>query len=399
MSVFLKETLSSHTFDEHQARHLVKQVSSVHGLVDENASVDVARQALEHLEKPLSDVARLSALLEERQSRLASLPVVPAPDPSELESLRAQVSDGNGHVGIEGEGGIRDQMRTAREEEVAFEREHGATEAAFKQATSDLEDLRSEILRERGSDFLEAILDEAPSVDYVDEDTVRTIAARLAAIGEVDEFVLQEFEEANSRLSHLQSQLRDIEGAKVNIQKLMNQLIRDMNENFASQFKVISSAFQTYFQQLFNGGVARLELISLSESEEGEAMPSILTQGIEITASPPGKKTKNISLLSGGERALTSLALLMAILDAQKPPFIVMDEVDAALDEANSRRFAELIRSKSEMTQCILISHNRETMAQANVLYGVTMQREGVSNVYAVTVKDVADEETPSVQI
>lgn len=395
---FLQQSMSSNEVDRDQADKLIQDISSTHELVDENASVDAARQVLESLEGPLSAVARLSAVLEERQARLASLSLAPAPDPTEVERLRAQISGEGEHVGIEGEGDIRDQMRAAREEEVAKEREHSATETTYDQARSDLEQLKSEILRERGSDFLEAIMQEAPTADRVEEEVVRTIAARLAAIGEIDELVLKEFEEASGRLTRLESQLGDIEAASANIQKLIKQLTQDMDQNFEKQFKVISAAFETYFKQLFNGGVARLELIPLTQ-EEDDAESSASTYGIEITASPPGKKTKNISLLSGGERALTSLALLMAILDAQKPPFIVLDEVDAALDEANSRRFAELMRSKSKTTQCIVISHNRETMAQANVLYGVTMQKEGISKVYAVTLEEVADEDRPSMPI
>ncbi|HSX25087.1 MAG TPA: AAA family ATPase, partial [Candidatus Andersenbacteria bacterium] len=111
----------------------------------------------------------------------------------------------------------------------------------------------------------------------------------------------------------------------------------------------------------------------------------------EISVIPPGKRARHITLLSGGERALTSIALLFAILDTQQPPFIVLDEVDAALDEANSHRFAQLLREHSNSTQSIVISHNRETMSQSDLLYGVTMHKNGISTVYSVKIMDYVE--------
>jgi chromosome segregation protein len=164
-----------------------------------------------------------------------------------------------------------------------------------------------------------------------------------------------------------------------------------MQSQFAEQFQAIRQAFQEQFVTLFGGGSADLTIVEQEVSELEEATEEIQSPitGVEITVHPPGKKPSHLNLLSGGEKALTSLALLLAIVHVQQPPFVVLDEVDAALDEANSFRFAQMLHELKTKTQCIIITHNRETMGQADVLYGITMQQDGISQVYSVKLADV----------
>ena len=156
-----------------------------------------------------------------------------------------------------------------------------------------------------------------------------------------------------------------------------------MTKIFAEQFKLLSESFQTTFQELFGGGTARLEL----EDEE-----DILGCGIEIKVQPPGKALKIISLLSGGEKAFVAIALYFSILKVHPTPFCVMDEIEAALDEANVVRFARYMRTISDKTQFIVITHRRGTMEEADVLYGVTMQEQGVSKILTINLNDMAKE-------
>ncbi|PIW94412.1 MAG: chromosome segregation protein SMC, partial [Candidatus Moranbacteria bacterium CG_4_8_14_3_um_filter_41_13] len=164
--------------------------------------------------------------------------------------------------------------------------------------------------------------------------------------------------------------------------------------------------FEEYFKIIFGGGKAEIEIVKLkkySRQREGEGSGDAGDEegsdsaeenselGIEIFACPPGKKITNLSMLSGGERSLTSLALLFAIISHNPPPFAVLDEVEAALDEANSRRFSSMLRELSNHTQFVAITHNRQTMAQANLLYGVTMGADGVSQLLSIRLDQVGD--------
>ena len=246
--------------------------------------------------------------------------------------------------------------------------------------------------RELGSSEGIAITNSEPDdqVDQVSYEQVQQLAGQLAVIGEIDPVATKEYQEVSERYSFLKGQLRDAAAAQRQAEKLMKLLRTDIDERWHLGFKAIDTAFQEFFTQLFEGGHCKLKLIETETPEAQGAQISRRDQGVEITAQPPGKRARQIMLLSGGERALTSLALLLAILKVQQPPFIVLDEVDAALDEANSRKFVVALKELSKTTQCIVITHNRETMAQAEVLYGITMDQAGVSQVYSVKTDQAA---------
>ena len=148
-------------------------------------------------------------------------------------------------------------------------------------------------------------------------------------------------------------------------------------------FKTVSECFKNYFRRLFNGGQARVYLLNEDDP---------LESGIEIEARPPGKKPQTISLLSGGEQAMTAIALLFSIFTAKPSPFCVLDEVDAPLDDANVGRFLELVGEFTDQSQFIIITHNKQTMAKAGAIFGVTQQERGVSQLVSVKFEDVKDE-------
>jgi chromosome segregation protein len=202
----------------------------------------------------------------------------------------------------------------------------------------------------------------------------------LRAIGAVDPEALEQYRAVAERAAFVHEQLADLEAAAAALRSGMTELQQRMRQRFQETFAAVNAAFADCFQTLFGGGRAQLVL---AESDD------VLSAGVEVIAQPPGKRATALAALSGGERALTAVALLFALLRVQPSPFCVLDEVDAALDEANVRRFAELLRAYAARTQFLVITHNRATMEVADTLYGVTMVDQAVSQVVAVRLADL----------
>ncbi len=205
----------------------------------------------------------------------------------------------------------------------------------------------------------------------------------IGALGNINIGAIEEFERVNTRYTYLTEQRDDVDKAKKELEGIIAEITRQMTEIFAQQFKLLSESFQETFQELFGGGAATLEL---------EDETDILGCGIEIKAQPPGKTLKTISLLSGGEKAFVAIALYFSILKVHPTPFCVMDEIEAALDDANVTRYARYMRRLAGKTQFIVITHRRGTMEEADVLYGVTMQEQGVSKILTINLNDMAKE-------
>ena len=205
----------------------------------------------------------------------------------------------------------------------------------------------------------------------------------ISALGTPNIGAIEEFDRVNTRYTYLTDQRNDVDKAKEELNGIIEDITAEMTRIFAQQFKLLAESFQTTFSELFGGGQATLEL----EDEN-----DILGCGIEIKAQPPGKTLKTISLLSGGEKAFVAIALYFAILKVHPTPFCVMDEIEAALDDANVTRYARYMRTLAGKTQFIVITHRRGTMEEADVLYGVTMQEQGVSKILTINLNDMAKE-------
>ena len=205
--------------------------------------------------------------------------------------------------------------------------------------------------------------------------TIREIKAEIKALGNVNVNAIEEYRQIKERYEFLSKQRDDIKEAEDNLLKVIDELSEMMRKQFKEQFSVISENFNEVFRQMFGGGEAYLRLADEKD---------VLESGIEIIARPPGKKLQNMMLLSGGERALTAIAILFGILKMKPSPFCILDEIEAALDDANVNRFAEYLKSFSGDTQFIVITHRKGTMEAADVMYGVTMQERGVSKVLSV---------------
>ena len=205
----------------------------------------------------------------------------------------------------------------------------------------------------------------------------------ISALGSVNVGAIEEFQRVNERYTYLTDQRDDVEKAKRELEEVIGQITGEMKTIFSQEFQSINESFGQTFQELFGGGRATLEL---------EDPDDILNCGIEIKVQPPGKALKTITLLSGGEKAFVAIALYFSILKVRPTPFVVMDEIEAALDDNNVVRFARYMRGMSEKTQFIVITHRRGTMEEADVLYGVTMQEQGVSRMLTINLNDVEKE-------
>ena len=211
------------------------------------------------------------------------------------------------------------------------------------------------------------------------------LRGELAAIGEIDSNLMKETEESEKRFEFLTTQLSDLEKASADLKEMIRDLDRRIHEDFKKAFHTISEEFNNYFRLMFGGGKAKLSLEVkkppvLMEEADSES-PNLLETGVEVSVNLPGKKITSLDMLSGGEKTLVSLAALFALIAVSPPPFLILDEIDAALDEENARRFAGLIQQFRDKTQFVIVTHNRATMEAADVLYGITMGEDGVSKV------------------
>jgi len=223
---------------------------------------------------------------------------------------------------------------------------------------------------------------------------IQKIRSQLEWIGGIDPETLKEHVETEERFEFLSKQIEDLRAGITALDTIVDELESTIRERSSIAFKKLDKEFSHFFKKLFDGGDAKLVEIAPTPEmdEEGnilEEVPEGAISGVEIQATPPGKRFKSIALLSGGERALTSIALICAIMATNPSPFVVLDEVDAALDETNSRKFAEIIVTLSTKTQFVVVTHNRATMTNANVLYGVTMGDDGVSKLLSVKMEEI----------
>ncbi len=274
------------------------------------------------------------------------------------------------------------------------------------------EDLRREIDQAMGQGSLEAV--QSAAKKKLDGDVamlaeeIGHLRHQLELIGGIDEQVTSEYQETNERWEFLSKQAEDLKAGITQLEAAIGELDDVIKKRFDAAFKKINDEFNTYFRTLFRGG--RSELVLIKEVIRDEAVVNegdeedkekvevpidknaekVIT-GIDIKATPPGKKLQSVAMLSGGERALTSIALLCAIIANNPSPFVALDEVDAALDEANSQRFAAILEQLAHKTQFITITHNRATMEKAAILYGVTMGDDGVSQLLSVKMDQVEE--------
>jgi chromosome segregation protein len=272
------------------------------------------------------------------------------------------------------------ELKSAREVLDQVRDRRGELSALAAKAESDLNHLAETCLQELSQTREELLADEALPRQTGEElaasdASYKEMRSKLEGMGPVNMMALEEYKETAQRHEFLETQRKDLLDSIENTQNTIREIEEVSRTKFNEAFEVINANFTRTFKKLFGGGEAWMKLTDLENSSES---------GIDIVASPPGKKLQNVLLLSGGEKALTALSLLVGIFQYAPAPFCILDEVDAPLDETNVGRFTELIREMSRETQFIVITHSKKTMSMAPVMYGVTMQEPGVSRIVSV---------------
>lgn len=274
-----------------------------------------------------------------------------------------------------------------KEREKNNEREKLTAELARLEERRDSMQRELETAQNKLYDEYQLTLREAVEMDIVLEDipqaqrTLQEIKNKIRGLGNVNVGAVEEYKEVSERYEYMSDQLADIEKSKAELTKLIEELTGKMAERFREQFRRINNKFGDTFRDLFDGGKAELVL---------DDPQDVLECNINIRVQPPGKNVQNIDLLSGGEKGLAAIALLFAILKVTPAPFCIFDEVEAALDDVNVSRYASYVRNMTDSTQFILITHRRGTMDEADMLYGVTMQEEGVSKLLELKTAEMA---------
>jgi chromosome segregation protein len=256
-------------------------------------------------------------------------------------------------------------------------------ESALERLDSDVNTLEERVREEYSLDYASALPLRADEYDHQKSLTaINRLKRKINELGDVNMLAVEEYDEVSGRYGDMTAQRDDMLSAEADLLKIISELTGEMHERFKTEFDKINANFQEIFKQLFNGGKAKLSLEAAGDSKD------ILDAGIEIYAEPPGKRLQHISLLSGGEKALTAIAILFAILKLKPMPFCVLDEIEAALDDSNANLFAEYLKKFSKNTQFIVITHRKPTMELADTLYGVTMEEKGVSKLVSVQLSE-----------
>ena len=286
----------------------------------------------------------------------------------ELDDIEGQLDD------------IASHLEQARQQNEEWIRKQTRAEATKEKITDHLRYLQGQLTEEYQISYTEA-LEQANQLEdlAVAEQKVKDLEKSIRSLGPVNLDAIEQFDEVHERLEFLNTQRDDILSAKNLLLETITEMNDEVKERFKSTFEAIRESFKVTFKQMFGGGQADLILT------EGD----LLTAGVEISVQPPGKKIQSLNLMSGGEKALSALALLFSIIRVKTIPFVILDEVEAALDEANVKRFGDYLNRFDKDSQFIVVTHRKGTMAAADSIYGVTMQESGVSKIVSVKLKDL----------
>ena len=330
-----------------------------------------------------ANIETLTAQNAERAAQIETIRAAIAGSRNEIEK-REEAKAGAVRRRMEKEGGITQQ--TARVRKITDEREALGREIARLTEQKEQKDAEYEQTVAKLWEEYELTLSAAQELCVPFESgaelrrQVSEVRGKIKALGNVNVSAIEEYAEVSQRYEFLRAQVGDVETSKAELQKLIAGLSDEMRAMFSESFAAINRNFGRIFAELFGGGTARLYL---------EDEPDVLGSGISIEVAPPGKIIRNLSALSGGEQTLVAISIYFAIFGANPAPFCVLDEIEAALDDVNVTRFAQYLRRISSETQFIVITHRRGTMEEADVLYGVTMQEDGVSKVLKLDLEHV----------
>ena len=326
------------------------------------------QEKVDNLEKVDTDL--LSQQAEEAKTQKTNLQQGLIRKQFELDDIEGQLDDIASHL---------DQARQQNEEWI---RKQTRAEAKKEKVSERLRYLQAQLTDQYQISYTEA-LEKAHELEDLNlaEQEVKDLEKAIRSLAPVNLDAIDQYEEVHNRLDFLNSQRDDILSAKNLLLETITEMNDEVKERFKSTFEAIRESFKVTFRQMFGGGQADLILT------EGD----LLTAGVEISVQPPGKKIQSLNLMSGGEKALSALALLFSIIRVKTIPFVILDEVEAALDEANVKRFGDYLNRFDKDSQFIVVTHRKGTMAAADSIYGVTMQESGVSKIVSVKLKDLEE--------
>lgn len=409
----------------HQA--LVKKIISAQTLQDVNALKTEAQKINESLNGLVAELEKPKIRTETNAAPDPALTQKVSEITKQLESLLEDLSQARAELNEfnqkeeQKKGKFFELQKKFQEKQSDYNRisqELSGVRVALAKFETKMEDVTREITAELKD--AEWVKHYRPKETVHTEETQKEIyhlKHQLELVGGIDPETVKEYNETNERYEFLSTQCQDLKKSLESLRVIIEELDETIHKQFHTAFRNINHDFQKYFKVLFEGGKSELVLLRETEKEQKEekkleaAMEGVelseqeseedaviqkmlkgssekIIKGIDIVATPPGKKLKSINMLSGGERALTSIALICAIISTNPSPFVVLDEVEASLDEANSERFASIIEQLSHKTQFVIITHNRATMHRALILYGVTMGDDGVSKLLSLQMQE-----------
>ncbi|MFH1193605.1 MAG: AAA family ATPase [bacterium] len=375
----------------HLKEKLEKLLSSIDGLnkkiKNPNSGVKIPEELTTILEAIAKDTQKIDAEIKEIQIKIDGLRAKQKTEQTEFFAVQRQWRDR-----VEEKNILEGQINELKIELARIETRKDSLETEME---THLKERKEMILQTPPEEVIDP---------HTIENEMQNLRYQIELVGNIDPETIKEYKETKERYDFLDGQSNDLRNAIKQLREIIKDMDAQIKIQFDTAFKKINSEFGKFFSALFDGGRASLEIVetekpSLAETsgeeqeyekEPSEEMEEKIddTAGIEIFANPPGKKVKSVGMLSGGERALTSIALICAIISNNPSPFVALDEVDAALDESNSIRFAEIIKNLAHKTQFILITHNRATMSTADLLYGVTMGEDSVSKLLSLKLEE-----------
>lgn len=363
-------------------------------IVGYNKDIENLKESINQIEQTKNDRAgRIASLNEE----ISLIQQKKEQEKEEIERL-TQISSGF----ISKSESSEDEIKRLTEKRTQIEQENYASRNIEREKSQDKERLSGELARlterkdtieKQYSDIITKLFDEyeltksqAEEIGFPIDDIpsatkrLNEIKSKIRSLGAVNVSAIEEYKEVSERYEYMLAQITDVEKSATELKKIISGLTSKMQEMFIEKFTVIAKNFTEVFKELFGGGTAKLQLTNPDD---------VLESGIDIIAQPPGKNISIIEQLSGGEKALIAVSIYFAIMKVNPPPFCLLDEVEAALDEVNVDKVAAYLRRMSSKTQFIVITHRRGTMEEADVLYGVTMQEKGVSKLLSINVSEI----------
>lgn len=374
--------------DELRERISAEQTASERVLAERNGKMSLAGHIKEEIGRRLEQLRASKSEREEANAKIEEYQRLNSGLEETLSALKQQFEDIRGEVNALTEQknsadkemqGLITRLSDINDTLNALRDKYNGLVTKYERYINDIDFSKNRLWEDYETTF-DNVRELYPEVENITETAkeISVLKNKIKALGPVNLNSIDEYKEVNERYEFMTEQRNDIVASKENLEKVISDLINEMQEQFINQFTIINENFKKVFADLFNGGSAEIVL----ENEE-----DVLNCNIEIKAQPPGKKLQSLTLLSGGERCLTAIALLFAILQLKPSPFVILDEVEAALDDVNVNTFADFVNRYSARSQFIVVTHRKGTMEACDRMYGVTMQERGISKILSMRIQ------------